>query len=705
MNILIFESLHEAINNPTKSGREIKSVTSAALRERLNGELSLTFSILMSENDGGLIANGQLGVVADADNNPATPLVDIITVDGLPISLGMCVKYDEQIYTIVRSRRAIAGGLYTADIECEHCSYLLNDEAYLLTDWTFSGTPAAGLYALLAGTPLSVGTVERTTPITLTLPGETTRRAAVMYLTAESGGEIEYNGGALNIRNHRGSVAPIEIMDGQHVTDLTVTYDTISDVEAYELSAFKHGMLALGDEVHIVFIPLNIDRFTRIIGIEYNPFYQYDIRIEVGAYVPEFVGADAIKVAGLASDLAGIDERVTEAENSIVQINVTTDSLTVAIDAGVQESKSYAAGLDTVTRQWASSELSLTAEQFSVSLISGIEDSKNYAAGLDTSTRQWATSQLTLTSEAFTLSLESGIEDSKNYAAGLDGTNRTWTNSQIKVTSDALTVKIQNSDGNISTLSQTVSGIYTSVSALSQTVAGQTTSISTLSQTATSLSTSVSSLSSTVSGHTSSISTLTQTASKIEWVVSGTSSSTFGLTTRMTSLITQEVDNITLSVTNGTTSSTFSLKLGTTTLSSGSISFTGFVTFSALSGSGTTTINGANITTGTISADRIDATSLKVAKVYASTSSSIAMIELYNSVLYMGTSGSNSTCFIKCEYGEISLGGTTASSRNLRVTSAGIGFFATSPTYQRSVSSSADVSTLITALKAYGLIS
>ena len=68
------------------------------------------------------------------------------------------------------------------------------------------------------------------------------------------------------------------------------------------------------------------------------------------------------------------------------------------------------------------------------------------------------------------------------------------------------------------------------------------------------------------------------------------------------------MDSITLSVTNGSDSSTIQLKAGSTTISSANITFNGMVTFNDLSTAGSTIINGANITTGTISADRINLT-------------------------------------------------------------------------------------------------
>lgn len=74
------------------------------------------------------------------------------------------------------------------------------------------------------------------------------------------------------------------------------------------------------------------------------------------------------------------------------------------------------------------------------------------------------------------------------------------------------------------------------------------------------------------------------------------------------STLEQKVDSITLSVSNGSASSIISLTVGGVVVSSQQITFRGVVTFNALSSSGSTVINGDNITTGTISADRLDLT-------------------------------------------------------------------------------------------------
>ena len=117
------------------------------------------------------------------------------------------------------------------------------------------------------------------------------------------------------------------------------------------------------------------------------------------------------------------------------------------------------------------------------------------------------------------------------------------------------------------------------------------------------------------------ISTLQQTSNSImsqvsdlEGNVSTLQQTSQSLTTRITnaegniSSLTQTVNGFTLSVTNGTESSTIRLMSGSTQISSQVIQMSGMVTFTDLSGNGTTVINGNNITTGTISANRLDLT-------------------------------------------------------------------------------------------------
>lgn len=93
--------------------------------------------------------------------------------------------------------------------------------------------------------------------------------------------------------------------------------------------------------------------------------------------------------------------------------------------------------------------------------------------------------------------------------------------------------------------------------------------------------------------------------------------------------------------------STIILKKNGIELSSATVSFTGFVTFNDLSTAGNTVINGANITTGQISADRIDTSDLHVKNVYFSTTNDYTIItsdlvSSVNAVVKVGVQTANS---------------------------------------------------------------
>ena len=176
--------------------------------------------------------------------------------------------------------------------------------------------------------------------------------------------------------------------------------------------------------------------------------------------------------------------------------------------------------------------------------------------------------------------------------------------STLQQTANTLSSRITNTEGDISTLTQTASSLSSKISdaegnlsSLSQTVNGLSTKISNAEGNISSLQQTASSLSTKVSNVEGNISSLQQTASSLSTKVSNVEGSI--------STLTQTVNGFSLSVSNGTSSSTIKLMSGSTVISSKRISFSGMVTFSDLSTKGSTTINGSNITTGTISVDRI----------------------------------------------------------------------------------------------------
>lgn len=454
-------------------------VLSASLCDKLSGERTLEFSVLASRSQS--------------------------------LSVGMTAELDGQYYNIVRISKQITGGFPVTTAQCEHISYILNDAAYNLVTFVFEGTPTAGLTELLSGTPFSVGTVEATERVEAAFTDQSplSRRNALMRFIDACGCEVEYDGYVIHLRKHRGSTVRKPLMDGENVTNLSVTIDGRENTAAYEISLFKMADLQAGDEVNITYTPMGIQADTRIVSIQYNPFYRYTVRVEVGNYVPNLMASSATQLDRIRQEFRAADGRL---ESTIESVDGELSQLTQTVSGF---------DLRIATAEGAVSELSLTV------------------GGFDT--------------------------------------------------------RIADAEGAVSVLSQTVSGFDTriedaegSVSALSQSLTSITTRIET------------------AEGN---ISTVTQTADKINWLIaSGTSSSNFTMTDRAISLVADTID------------------------------LSGYVTISALETAGKTTINGSNITTGTIHADRIDTSTLKVKTIYA-TSGKVSLTEYSSNNMYIGGDG------------------------------------------------------------------
>ena len=412
-------------------------VLSASLCDKLSGERTLSFSVLASRSQ--------------------------------PLSVGMAAKLDGQFYSIVRVSKKITGGFPVTTAQCEHITYLLNEEQYNLVTFVFEGTPADGMAKLLSGTPFTVGIIEATGRVECAFTDQSplSRRSALIQFVDACGCEVEYDGYKINLRKHRGSVNRKQLMDGENVTNLAVTIDSRENTQSYEISLFKMADLQAGDEVNISYSPMGVNVDTRIISIEYDPFYRYTVRVEVGDYVPNLLASTATQI-----------DRVRQ---------------------------------------------------------------------------------------------------------------------EFKAADGKLLSSIQTMDGNLSTLSQTVRGFDTRI----EDTEG---AVSTLTQTVNNFKTRIE----TAEGN---ITAVTQTANKINWLVkSGTSASDFTMTDRAVKLVADTID------------------------------LSGYVTISALGTAGKTAINGANITTGTIQADRIDTSTLKVKTIYAQ-SGKVSLKEYTSSTMYIGGDG------------------------------------------------------------------
>lgn len=273
--------------------QSIQKVISSNIRETLEGEFTLSFTVMAKS--------------------------------ALALKTKQIAKLDNQYFELVQISKSIQGSLPVCSVLCEHVSYLLNHEMYNITEFDFTGDPATGLSQLLAGTPFSAGMVDFTQSITMKINQKVSRRAALMQYIAILGGEIEYDGYSINIRSHRGSTDYIPVMGSKNVTNVAVSHDSRENASSYDISFFKLMDLAVGDNVHIIFYPLGINVKTRIISLEYNPFYRYNIRVEVGRYRPSISDTFYRIESSLSSVGSSVDDIQTQVNDLGVSYTIVSD--------------------------------------------------------------------------------------------------------------------------------------------------------------------------------------------------------------------------------------------------------------------------------------------------------------------------------------------------------------------------------------------
>lgn len=365
--------------------RTIPHVLTASICDKLDGTLTFDFTVLQGNQH--------------------------------PILPGMTAKYEGQYYDIVRVKRGFSAGLEVSVVSCEHISYTLNSEKYNLVTFVFEGMPTDGLTELLTGTPFTVGIVEPTTMVECAFTDKSplNRRSALMRFADACGGELEYDGYAINIRTHRGSQVRIELMDGTNVTGLSATYDSRKSTQAYEIQLFKRVSVSVGDEVRIQYRPLSIEVETRIVGLTYNPFDRYSVRVEVGDYVPNLLAAETERMEGIRQEFRAANGRM--------------ESKMESVEGGLSELTQTISGFDfrIESAEQSTAELSLKVNGFDTRIANA----------------EGSLSTLSQTVSGFSTRI----------------TNAEGSVSQLSQTVSGFSTRISDVEGNMSTLEQTASKI------------------------------------------------------------------------------------------------------------------------------------------------------------------------------------------------------------------------------------------------------
>ena len=194
--------------------------------------------------------------------------------------------------------------------------------------------------------------------------------------------------------------------------------------------------------------------------------------------------------------------------------------------------------------------------------------------------------------------------------------------SEVKQTAQGLTSKVSSVETTLNNLDGEVTTLKTAQSTIEQKVGSITTKVEEVENTANGASQTASEARQTANSFSTKITQIENTANGAQRTASEANQTANSFSTRITtaegnaSTALQQSNKIAWVVKSGTDSSNFQLTDRTISLVSSNIDLTGYVTINSLKAGGTTTIDGGRITTGTISADRIDLTSLKVRNIY-----------------------------------------------------------------------------------------
>ena len=327
-----------------------------------------------------------------------------------------------------------------------------------------------------------------------------------------------------------------------------------------------------------------------------------------------------IESGGLSSEISqaldAITLRVTGLDDAQAELKLTAEGLTSQVEEQGGRISTLEQTATSITARVETAEGDITTlEQTATSLTGRIESAEGdintltaTADGLSTrvESAEGNITSLTQTAEGFGTRIETAegdISSLQQTASGLTSRIETAEGdvTELQQTAGSLTGRIESAEGDITTLTATANGLSTRV----ESAEGNITS---LTQTADSLKTRVESAEGDITTLTATAEGLKTRVTDAEGNITTLTATANSLTTRVESAegdvttIKQWADSLTLSVANGDSSSTIRLMAGSTEISSGSIGFTGVVTFSDLSTwqQDKTIINGGNITTGQI---------------------------------------------------------------------------------------------------------
>lgn len=236
---------------------------------------------------------------------------------------GDYVRMDTLYFTVrrVQKNSQIAGALFS--VSCEHISYLLND--LTMPEGTYSGSVSSVLGQILAGTPLSVGSVDVSGSFEIVVKSGANRRQVLQQWATITGAEISYNYTQVNFRTHVGSSTPVLLSEAENVVSLRVQMDAQNDSVNYSAELSRLQSVRLGDELTIRYNSLEVDTTTRVISLDYDYFHPWNISMQCGDYVPTYYEQ-------VNDDFDDYEETLDETKEEIID-EVTEEIVPAEVDS------------------------------------------------------------------------------------------------------------------------------------------------------------------------------------------------------------------------------------------------------------------------------------------------------------------------------------------------------------------------------------
>lgn len=179
-------------------------------------------------------------------------------------------------------------------ISCEHISYELNNQYELdaeneeieLPDYPYEGTPTEILTEILQGSRFTIGTVQFTQSVSITLK-PMGARSRIIELAKHIGAEVKWDKFSVSLVARRGAVRNLSFEVGKNLLSMTEVYETHAngafnrfyDVDVIDLSLIENeGVpeelydIRLGDTVTLIDESFNININQRVVSYEIDPF-------------------------------------------------------------------------------------------------------------------------------------------------------------------------------------------------------------------------------------------------------------------------------------------------------------------------------------------------------------------------------------------------------------------------------------------------